>query len=230
MAHGCSMWEMASKNPAQNSVINNAMVVNCQTYLELVVAVQGHVFNGLSSLVDVGGGHGTSMEVISREFPHIKCSVLDLPHVISQAPAGNGKVQFIAGDMFKSIPPADAVVLKSDDDCVKILQRCKEAIPARKDGGKVIILEMVRGLGPRDSKIKDMEAIQDMLLMFLNGKERDEQEWKMIFSAAGFSNDYKILPVLGPLSIIEIYPCNQCQRQLPGSPSATSTTDYRHRL
>lgn len=98
----------------------------------------------------------------------------------------------------------------SDDDCVKILQRCKEAIPARKDGGKV-------------------EAIQDML-MFLNGKERDEQEWKMIFSAAGFSNDYKILPVLGPLSIIEIYPCNQCQRQLPGSPSATSTTDYRHRL
>lgn len=118
----------------------------------------------------------------------------------------------------------------SDDDCVKILQRCKEAIPARKDGGKVIILEMVRGLGPRDSKIKDMEAIQDMLLMFLNGKERDEQEWKMIFSAAGFSNDYKILPVLGPLSIIEIYPCNQCQRQLPGSPSATSTTDYRHRL
>ncbi|XP_052134667.1 acetylserotonin O-methyltransferase 1-like [Oryza glaberrima] len=224
MAHGCSMWEMASKNPAQNSVINNAMVVNCQTYLELVVAVQGHVFHGLSSLVDVGGGHGTSMEVISREFPHIKCSVLDLPHVISQAPAGNGKVQFIAGDMFKSIPPADAVVLKnilhdwSDDDCVKILQRCKEAIPARKDGGKV-------------------EAIQDMLLMFLNGKERDEQEWKMIFSAAGFSNDYKILPVLGPLSIIEIYPCNQCQRQLPGnssgrpgSASATSTTDYRHRL
>lgn len=88
------------------------MVVNCQTYLELVVAVQGHVFHGLSSLVDVGGGHGTSMEVISREFPHIKCTVLDLPHVISQAPAGNGKVQFIAGDMFKSIPPADAVVLK----------------------------------------------------------------------------------------------------------------------
>lgn len=76
------------------------------------MAVQGHVFDGLSSLVDVGGGHGTSMEVISREFPHIKCSVLDLPHVISQAPAGNGKVQFIAGDMFKSIPPADAVVLK----------------------------------------------------------------------------------------------------------------------
>jgi acetylserotonin O-methyltransferase, plant len=29
---------------------------------------------------------------------------------------------------------------------------------------------------------------------------------KRFFSAAGFSNDYKIMPVLGPLTAIEIYP------------------------
>jgi hypothetical protein len=38
--------------------------------------------------------------------------VLDLPHVVSQATANDGNMHFIAGDMFESIPPADAVLLK----------------------------------------------------------------------------------------------------------------------
>jgi len=41
--------------------------------------------------------------------------------------------------------------------------------------------------------------------MFVNGVERDEQEWKKIIFEAGFS-DYKIIPVLGVRSIIEVYP------------------------
>jgi hypothetical protein len=31
-------------------------------------------------------------------------------------------------------------------------------------------------------------------------------EWKEIFFDAGFSDDYKSMPVLGPYSVIEIYP------------------------
>ena len=42
---------------------------------------------------------------------HIECSILDLPHVVAEAPA-DGEVRFIAGDMFDHIPPADAVLLK----------------------------------------------------------------------------------------------------------------------
>uniref|UniRef100_A0A0D9XI04 O-methyltransferase domain-containing protein n=1 Tax=Leersia perrieri TaxID=77586 RepID=A0A0D9XI04_9ORYZ len=213
VAHGCSQWEMASKDAAFNDVINESMVADSQTFLEVVVATVGHVFTGVSSLVDVGGGHGATTKIIAREFPEIKCSVLDLPHVVAQAPAGDGNVQFIAGDMFESVPPADAVVLKnilhdwSDNDCVKILQRCKEAIPTRKDGGKVILIEMVRGSGPADSKIKQVEDIHNLFMLCINGIERDEHEWKNIFCAAGFSHDYKIMPVLGPFSVIEIYPC-----------------------
>ena len=41
--------------------------------------------------------------------------------------------------------------------------------------------------------------------MNINGVERDEQEWKKIFVEAGFE-DYKIIPVLGVRSIIELYP------------------------
>ena len=76
------------------------------------------IFSGLTSLVDVGGGHGAAAMAIATAFPHIKCSVLDLEQVIIKVPQQAGTdhihstVQFIAGDMFESIPPTDAVFLK----------------------------------------------------------------------------------------------------------------------
>jgi acetylserotonin O-methyltransferase, plant len=70
----------------------------------------------------------------------------------------------------------------------------------------VIIIEMMRGSSQEKGKIKEMEDSQNMFMMYINGMERNENEWKKIFSAAGFSNDYKIMPVLGPLTVIEIYP------------------------
>uniref|UniRef100_A0A8R7QIF3 O-methyltransferase C-terminal domain-containing protein n=2 Tax=Triticum urartu TaxID=4572 RepID=A0A8R7QIF3_TRIUA len=114
--------------------------------------------------------------------------------------------------MFESIPPTDVVLLNNimhdwgHEDCVKILQRCKEAIPVKKAGGKVVIIDMVRGSTDGDRKISEMEALQNMFAVCINGAERDESEWKMIFSNAGFGDDYKIMPVLGPYSVIEIYP------------------------
>ena len=50
---------------------------------------------------------------IAAAFPCLKCTVLDLPHVVAKAPSISiGNVQFVAGDMFESIPLADAVFLK----------------------------------------------------------------------------------------------------------------------
>jgi hypothetical protein len=93
-----------------------------------------------------------------------------------------------------------------DDECIKLLKRCKQAIPPRDAGGKVIIIDMVLGSGPADDvKHKETQVLFDLLMMALNGVERDEQEWKKIFLEAGFK-DYKIIPVLGVRSIVELYP------------------------
>ncbi|KAI5019498.1 hypothetical protein ZWY2020_044386 [Hordeum vulgare] len=62
-------------------------------------------------MVDVGGGTGVIAKAIEGAFPHVKCNVLDLPHVIAEAPT-DGEVRFVVGDMFEHIPPADAVLLK----------------------------------------------------------------------------------------------------------------------
>jgi hypothetical protein len=93
----------------------------------------------------------------------------------------------------------------SDADCVKILKNCRKAVPPRDAGGKVIVLDMVVGAGSSNNKHKETQVLFDLFIMFVNGAERDEQEWRKIIFEAGFS-DYKIIPVLGVRSIIEIYP------------------------
>ena len=92
-----------------------------------------------------------------------------------------------------------------DDHCVKILRQCKRAIPTRDDGGKVIIMNVVVGYGAQDNIVKETHVLFDMYMMRYSGAEREEHEWKKIFLEAGFS-DYRITPILGFQSIIEVFP------------------------
>ena len=43
-------------------------------------------FKGIKTLVDIGGGMGSSLAAIVKEHPHIRGINLDLPHVIATAP------------------------------------------------------------------------------------------------------------------------------------------------
>ncbi|KAL6875633.1 hypothetical protein ACP4OV_013146 [Aristida adscensionis] len=209
-AHGRSLWEMAGDDAAFDALVNDAMAADSRFTFDIVVREYGEVFQGIGSLVDVAGGVGAAAQAISKAFPDVRCSVLDLEHVIASAPR-NTDVQYITGDMFQSIPPADAMLLKAvlhdwdHDDCVKILKNCRKAISSRAAGGKVIILNIVVGAGPSSFRHTEMQAMYDLYMMIVNGMERDEQQWKNIFHEAGFS-DYKITPVLGVRSIIEVYP------------------------
>jgi hypothetical protein len=95
-----------------------------------------------------------------------------------------------------------------DDECVKILRRCREAIPSKDAGGKVIIINMVVGSGTSklaDTLKEEAQVLYDLFLMVFEGGEREEHEWEKIFLEAGFSG-YKVIPVLGIRSIIEVYP------------------------
>ncbi|KAL6626530.1 hypothetical protein ACP70R_030256 [Stipagrostis hirtigluma subsp. patula] len=209
LKNGHTFWELGSHDATFN--LDDGMVSDSGFIMDIAVKECGEIFQGISSLVDVGGGLGSAAQAISKAFPHVRCSVLDLDHVVAKAPPNDTRVKYIAGDMFQSVPPANAVLLKwvlhdwGDEECVRILKNCKRAIPPRDAGGKVIIIDMVVGVGPSDSKHREMQAVFDLYMIFLNGTERNEQEWSKIFSEAGFS-DYKITPVLGVRSIIEVYP------------------------
>uniref|UniRef100_M0ZJT1 O-methyltransferase C-terminal domain-containing protein n=2 Tax=Solanum tuberosum TaxID=4113 RepID=M0ZJT1_SOLTU len=114
--------------------------------------------------------------------------------------------------MFDKIPHANAILLKSvlhdwnDENCVRILKKCKESIPSRAKGGKVIIIDIVLENPKERNEFVRAQHNMDMLMMVLCGaKERTEKEWEKLFIEAGF-NEYKIFHVLGLRSLIEIYP------------------------
>ncbi|KAJ3707138.1 hypothetical protein LUZ61_010843 [Rhynchospora tenuis] len=92
-----------------------------------------------------------------------------------------------------------------NEDCIRILQRCKDAIHSREAGGKVIILEAV--VGSTSAMIsEEPQLLFDMVMLTVTeGEERDENEWKYLFTEAGFSS-YKITHTIGFMSIIEVYP------------------------
>jgi O-methyltransferase domain len=54
-------------------------------------------------LVYVGDGSRGTTGVISKAFPYMKCTVLDLPHVVRDLKS-EGNVEILSGDMFDFIP------------------------------------------------------------------------------------------------------------------------------
>lgn len=92
-----------------------------------------------------------------------------------------------------------------DDDCIKILQRCREAISPVEVGGKVIIIELTIDLETHDRYAIETTLYYDVKMMTgFVAKERSKQEWHNVFQASGFVN-YKVHTV-GMYSIYELFP------------------------
>ena len=53
-------------------------------------------FEGLKVLVDVGGGIGVTLNVITSKYPQIRGINFDLPHVVSDAPSYPGIVLLLS--------------------------------------------------------------------------------------------------------------------------------------
>ncbi|GKA57247.1 trans-resveratrol di-O-methyltransferase-like protein, partial [Tanacetum coccineum] len=65
----------------------------------------------------------------------------------------------------------------NDNECIRILKRCKDAIPSKENGGKRIILEMVLKNQPVGDKSLQTQLCHDMLMMTLStGRERSEED------------------------------------------------------
>ncbi|KAG7994745.1 hypothetical protein I3843_01G073700 [Carya illinoinensis] len=188
--HGTSAFEYCSLDPKFNHVFNTAMF-NFTTKLMKTILMRYKGFEQLKQLVDVGGGLGITLKLISSKYPHIKGINFDLPHVIQQAPPYPG-VEHVGGDMFKSIPKGPAIFMKvrylddwSDEQCLKLLKNCYIAIP---NDGKVIIVEALLPMLPEVSTCMKFNSQLDVLMMAQHpgGKERTRQEFEALATKAGF--------------------------------------------
>ncbi|XP_038726206.1 caffeic acid 3-O-methyltransferase-like isoform X2 [Tripterygium wilfordii] len=171
--HGTNSFEYAGKDLEFNQMFNTAM------FNETTIVVKNILefykgFEQLKKLVDVGGGLGVNLSLITSKYPSI--------HGVEQ----------VGGDMFESVPKGDAIFMKlilhdwSDDHCLKLLKNCYNAIP---DDGKLIVVDTILPAVPNTSTEVKAVSQMDVIMMTVNpgGKERTRQEFTALATRAGFS-------------------------------------------
>ncbi|KAB2088108.1 hypothetical protein ES319_A04G152100v1 [Gossypium barbadense] len=193
VANGKDIWSYAEANHDFSELFNNAM--GCDARLTVQATTEGcpEVFDGVESLVDVGGGIN-----------------FDLPHVVTVAPKSDS-IENVGGDMFMSIPNVDAAFLMwvlhdwDDEECIKILKKCREAIP--EDKGKVIIVEAVLEEDKEGNELGVVGLMLDTRMMAITnkGKERTLKEWSYVLRQFGFTR-FTVKPIRVVQSVIEAYP------------------------
>ncbi|KAH0936131.1 hypothetical protein HID58_013248 [Brassica napus] len=197
--HGKDVWALAEDNPCLSHMINEAMACDTRRVVPRVARACHDLFEGVATVVDVGGCTGETMGILVKEFPWIKGFNFDVPHVIQVAQVLDG-VENVGGDMFDSVPKCDAVLIKwvlhdwGDKDCIRILKNCKEAVSP--NIGKVLIVESVIRekkkamiVEDRDEKLEHVRLMLDMVMMAhtTTGKERTLKEWDFVLNEAGFA-------------------------------------------
>lgn len=191
---GWPYYEYMGKNQRLSTLFDNAMAQHSVILVtKMLERFKG--FEGVQRLVDVGGGTGSTLGMITSKYKHMTGINYDLPHVIAQGLPLPG-VEHVAGDMYESIPTGDAVLLQwmtltlNDDECTRILNNCHKALP--KDG-KVIVVDGILPETP-DSSLTARDAFTldiMMLVLFKGGKQRTEKEFAKLAKQAGFTGGIK---------------------------------------
>jgi caffeic acid 3-O-methyltransferase len=92
-AHGESAFEYMSHNPRLEKIFNASMGHHSRLYMQAVLRAY-HGFQDVKCLVDVGGGTGSSLAIITAKYPHIRGINYDLPHVAAASPAYPGIARY----------------------------------------------------------------------------------------------------------------------------------------
>lgn len=87
--YGMHAFEYPIVDPRFNDVFNNAMA-NCTTIVMKRVLEIYEGFEHINKLVDVGGGLGINLKLITSKYPQIHGVNFDLPHVLEHAPSYDG--------------------------------------------------------------------------------------------------------------------------------------------
>lgn len=157
--------------------------------------INNYDWDSVQTFVDVGGSHGSIAIGLANHFPHIQCTVQDLPETANEGASRlqeslKGRVDFAAHDFFTPQPiEADVYYFRSifhnwsDKYCIKILQML---IPALKKGARVIIHERILPTLDTLNSLDAKRAIKmDIgMLQLLNAQQREQDEWPELFRRA----------------------------------------------
>ncbi|KAL8127742.1 caffeic acid 3-O-methyltransferase-like isoform X2 [Apium graveolens] len=195
-AFGMNIYDYTGTDSRFNLIFNQAMKDHSTIIMNKILE-NYNGFEGLTSLVDVGGGTGASLHAIISKYPTIRGINFDLPHVVKDTPSNSNGVEHVGGDMFTSLPKGDAIFLKwichnwSDEECLRFLTNCYQALA---DEGKVVVAESILPEQPETSLVTKTVLHFDayMLIDIPGGRERTEKEFDALAKRAGFKRFNKL--------------------------------------
>jgi O-methyltransferase domain len=188
-AHSATLWDYYAQRPEEGAVFTHAMHGFTSGIAQEVARVLDTSTAKLAA--DIGGASGTLVHSLLMANSQLHGIVLDLPDVVPSAIAAASALGFaerttvLAGDFFSHVPEADIYLLKqvlhdwNDEEAVRILQRCREAM---RPDGRVIVIE--RLLGEIGEPGLAARADLNMMVM-LTGRERTLAEYCGLLKDAG---------------------------------------------
>jgi hypothetical protein len=206
--HGDACFDYLAKHEEVSGHFNAAMTdFSTVTVPAMLEAYDFSWLNG-GTLVDIAGGHGYLLTEVLKKYPQIRGKLFDLEHVLAGAgpqieKAGvKSRCETVSGDFFKSVPEADAYVMKhiihdwNDEKALTILKNVHRAASAK---ARILVVDavLVPGNEPNLAKWLDVE-----MLMLPGGRERTQEEFAKLFAQAGFKLT-RVVPTKSPVSVVE---------------------------
>ena len=175
------------------------------------------------SLLDAGAGRAPELlrgvsALVRADGTTVSAVALELGHVIDSLPQSElrrGGVDFVSGNLFEGVPPADVVMLKrvlhaaSDDDAaLGVIGAVSRAFDARSGGGggggggggTLVVIEPLlpelkeaeeggasAASGSTATRLRARAHIDDVRLMVVGGgRDRTLSEWRSLLARGGF--------------------------------------------
>jgi hypothetical protein len=206
--HGVGFFEHLAGHPEDATIFNACM--SSGSGVRSAAILSTYDFSAFRMIVDVGGGRGALLTQILARNPACRGMLYDSATVLDEArfeaPVA-ARCEKVPGSFFERVPEGgDLYILQqvlhdwSDNDAVAILRRCRSAMS---EGSKLLVIELA---APAEGDSCTEWATADLLMMLLlNGRERNEQELRQILEAAGFALS-QVVRTRSPFWIVEATP------------------------
>jgi hypothetical protein len=180
---GTDFWSWLAEHPREREQFDVAMAQGQDTRVERLAKLD---WLGDETIVDVGGGNGSLLIEFLDGRPGMRGIVFDLPETVRDESAFGDRIEFVAGSFFESVPEGDVYLLATilhdwDDESATRILRTIRAVAA--PDARLIVLDAVVPPGNEPFGPKWLDLL--MLALFA-GRERDEAQWRRLFSAGGF--------------------------------------------
>lgn len=206
-AIGSDIWTYYRREQAEGARFAAAMQALASTGSSAVA--DACELNGVSRIVDVGGGHGQLLAELLVRAPHAHGVLLDLPDVLPAALSlltARGvadRVELVAGDFLCETPAGgDLYLLKSvlhnwdDDAAVRILRACRQA--STRDGRLLVVGHVLpEGPEPAFGHLLDL-----MMLVQFGGQERTREQYRALLARARWTVE-RVIRTAGALAIVQ---------------------------